>query len=52
MDLRKIIWQKFSNEWRLDLNQITTECSLEELNSKIDLILNGKITGRILVNLK
>ncbi len=52
MDLRKIIWQKLSQEWKIDhLNEITTECSLEELNEKIDLILEGKITGRILVDL-
>jgi putative YhdH/YhfP family quinone oxidoreductase len=52
MDLRKIIWQKLASEWKLDiLKQITTECSLEELNEKIDLILKGGITGRILVNL-
>jgi acrylyl-CoA reductase (NADPH) len=52
MDLRKIIWQKLSQEWKIDLlNEITTECSLKELDAKIDLILDGKITGRILVNL-
>ncbi|OGU70752.1 MAG: quinone oxidoreductase [Ignavibacteria bacterium RBG_16_34_14] len=52
MDLRKIIWQKLAGEWKLDvLEHITTECSLEELNEKIDLILQGKITGRILINL-
>jgi putative YhdH/YhfP family quinone oxidoreductase len=52
MSLRKVIWQKLSNEWNLiDLDEIITECSLEELDEKINLILDGKITGRILVNL-
>ncbi len=52
MDLRKIIWQKLANEWKLNiLEEITTECSLEGLNKKIDLILKGEITGRVLVNL-
>jgi len=52
MGLRKIIWQKLAGEWKLSiLNEITTECSLEELNDKIDLILQGKITGRVLVDL-
>jgi acrylyl-CoA reductase (NADPH) len=52
MDLRKIIWQNLTGEWKIDsLNEITTECALERLNEKIDLILNGKITGRILVNI-
>ena len=52
MELRKIIWQKLAGEWKINLlNELTTECSLEELNGKIDLILKGKITGRILLNL-
>ncbi len=52
MDLRKIIWQKLAGEWKLNnLSEITTECSLEELNEKIDLILKGGITGRVLVDL-
>ncbi len=52
MDLRKIIWQKLAGEWKIDLlNEITTECTLEELNKKINLILEGNITGRILVDL-
>lgn len=51
MDLRKVIWQKLAGEWKIDLlDEITTECSLEELNEKINLILKGEITGRILVN--
>ena len=52
MDLRKIIWQKLAREWKIDLLAETiTECSLEQLSKKIDLILDGKITGRVLVNI-
>jgi len=52
MDLRKIIWQKLAGEWKLNiLDQIATECSLEELNEKIDLILKGGVTGRVMVDL-
>jgi len=52
IELRKIIWQKLSGEWKIhNLEKIITECSLEELNEKIDLILQGQITGRILVNI-
>ena len=52
MDLRRNIWQKLAGEWKPNnLEKIITECSLEELHEKIDLILQGKITGRILVNL-
>ncbi|ODS32914.1 MAG: alcohol dehydrogenase [Candidatus Scalindua rubra] len=50
---RAKIWNKISNEWRLEtLADIYTECSLEELDNKIDLILNGKISGRTVVNLE
>jgi len=50
MDLRLKLWEKLSVEWKPDnLNAICTEISLKELNEIIDLMLEGKITGRILV---
>ena len=50
---RAKIWNKIANEWRVEtLEYIYTECSLEELDNKIDLMLNGKSSGRILVNLE
>lgn len=53
MELRTKIWNKLASTWKPDaLNQIYTECSLEELSGKIDLILEGKITGRVVVNLE
>lgn len=52
MDLRLKIWVKLANEWKPDtLNKIYTECSLEDLNNKIDLILKGQITGRIIIKI-
>ncbi len=52
MDLRLKIWDKLSNEWKPEnLDENTEEVSLEELNAKIDLILEGKLTGRTIVNL-
>jgi len=52
MDLRLKIWHKLANKWKPDcLNKIYTERSLEQLNEKIDLILQGKITGRVLVKI-
>lgn len=52
MDLRVIIWNKLAKEWKPDcLDQIYEECRLEKLSEKIDLILQGQITGRILVKL-
>lgn len=52
VDIRAQIWQRLSNEWKLDhLDHITTEISLDELDCQIDLILQGKHRGRTVVNL-
>lgn len=52
MDLRVVIWNKLSTKWKPDfLNEIYEECTIEQLSEKIDLILQGQITGRILVKL-
>jgi putative YhdH/YhfP family quinone oxidoreductase len=52
MDVRSLIWKKIAAEWKLDhLDRLVSECSLEELSSKIDLILAGKIKGRVVVRL-
>jgi putative YhdH/YhfP family quinone oxidoreductase len=48
---RTMAWQKLAGEWKVDLSELVTECSLEELNPKIDQILKGEIRGRVLVNL-
>lgn len=52
MDLRIKIWNLLSSEWKIDnLEQNVEEISLEKLNSKIDMILKGKLKGRTIVNL-
>jgi len=52
IELRKKIWQKLSTDWKLNnLNLISSECSPAGINQKIDLILKGQLTGRILINL-
>ncbi|MGE5845146.1 MAG: YhdH/YhfP family quinone oxidoreductase [Ignavibacteria bacterium] len=51
MNLRLKLWEKLSHEWKPDkLSDICTEISLNQLSEKIDLMFEGKITGRILVN--
>ena len=53
MELREKIWNRLANELKVEnLEELSTECSLEELNEKIDLILRGKLVGRTLVNLE
>jgi acrylyl-CoA reductase (NADPH) len=52
MNTRVRTWQKLAQDWKLDLpGDLITECSLEELNPKIEEILKGKIRGRVVVNL-
>jgi putative YhdH/YhfP family quinone oxidoreductase len=52
MNLRLKIWHKLANEWKPDcLNEVFIECSLEHLSEKIDLIMQGQITGRVVVKI-
>jgi putative YhdH/YhfP family quinone oxidoreductase len=54
MDVRVTIWEKLSTEWNIKdkLSAIAKEVTLEELNTTyFDNILQGKIMGRIVVNL-
>ena len=52
MDIRKRVWAKIAREWKIDrLDLITTEISLAGLDEHIDLILQGREKGRVVVNL-
>ncbi len=49
---REKIWQKLAGEWRLkSLDSMATECTLAELPDYIERMLQGRHTGRVLVNL-
>jgi acrylyl-CoA reductase (NADPH) len=51
MALRQKLWEKLSGEWKpKKINLMFEECSLKDLNKKIDEILVGKVKGRILVD--
>jgi putative YhdH/YhfP family quinone oxidoreductase len=51
-DLRQKIWNKIAGEWKLgNLDHLTKEITLEELDPNIELILKGKQKGRVVVNL-
>ena len=53
MSQRQCIWDRIATDWKLDhLEQLTTEIKLKELERNIELILEGKQKGRILVNLE
>jgi putative YhdH/YhfP family quinone oxidoreductase len=50
--LRLEIWNKFATEWKLpQLEKIANEVSLQNLDARIDMILQGKQIGRTVVNL-
>ncbi|MFA6901177.1 MAG: YhdH/YhfP family quinone oxidoreductase [Desulfurivibrionaceae bacterium] len=52
MAVRIPIWQKIATTWRLpNLERLTTEISLKELDQHIDCILQGKQKGRVILNL-
>lgn len=52
MKYRKIVWNKLANEWKpKQVSSLYEEISLSELNDKIDIILSGKMKGRIIVKL-
>jgi putative YhdH/YhfP family quinone oxidoreductase len=51
MSTRLRTWQKLAYDWKLDLSGFVSECALEELSPKIDLILKGGIRGRVVVDL-
>jgi len=47
------IWSLLVDKWKpKHFNNMFKECSLETLNENIDKILQGKISGRIIINLK
>jgi acrylyl-CoA reductase (NADPH) len=55
MSTRLAIWNKLATDWNIKdkLSVIAKEVSLEELNSTyIDMILQGKTMGRIVINLR
>ncbi|MEW6347450.1 MAG: YhdH/YhfP family quinone oxidoreductase [Thermodesulfobacteriota bacterium] len=48
--IRMEIWRRLSHEWKLDqLDRIASEISLAALEERIELILQGKHTGRAVV---
>lgn len=52
MNLRKSLWNKLADAWKpIDLLNIYKEIRVEQISENIDLILQGKLKGRTLINL-
>ena len=46
MAKRKEVWTKLAGEWKPDLDAITNEITLNELDDAVDAILQGQTQGR------
>ena len=52
MAYREVIWNKLAKDWKPDnLMDVYTEISFAELSDKIDLMLDGKLKGRTILDL-
>ena len=52
MERRRLVWEKMSVEWKLDiLERMCRTVSLEDVNPEIDVILKGGQVGRVVVDL-
>lgn len=50
---RRPLWQRLAKEWRIpQMNQITRCLSLEQLDDSITMMLAGRLTGRIVIDLQ
>ena len=52
MERRRLVWEKMSGEWKLDiLEQMCRTVSLEDVDPEIDVILKGGQVGRVVIDL-
>ncbi|MGD9332385.1 MAG: YhdH/YhfP family quinone oxidoreductase [Desulfobacterales bacterium] len=52
MPLRQKIWQKIASDWKIArLEKLTTEAPFDELDHRIDLMLQGKHKGRTIIRM-
>ncbi len=52
MEIRELVWNKLSDEWKTDsLTETATEITLNELDEKINLMLKGQLKGRTVVRI-
>ena len=50
LDFKISIWEKFANEWKLDLSTSTKIIAKQNLQQEIDLILQGGQEGRVVIS--
>lgn len=49
--LRELLWKKLADNWKIDLSQIIHEHSMDELPELIDMMLDGKSSGRAVIKI-
>ena len=49
IEFKTSIWNKFADEWKLDLSSMIRVVSKESLQQEIDLILEGGQQGRVVL---
>ncbi len=51
MDKRLKVWELLASNWKISFDNIYREVSLNDLNTEIEIIINGNQTGRVIINL-
>jgi putative YhdH/YhfP family quinone oxidoreductase len=52
MEIRLMLWNRIAGEWKLDNPEIfVKDITLDELSNEIDIMLEGKQSGKVLINM-
>ena len=49
IELKKHLWEKLGDEWKLNLSEQTKIIQLDQLNSEIEKIIKGLQLGRVVI---
>ena len=53
IDQKRDIWQLLASSWKLDdLENLSTNLELKDVSEAVDIILQGQMVGRCVVNLR
>ena len=53
MHTRRQVWQKLAEDWKLpNLDSFAKECTLSDITTQVELMLHGRQTGRVIVNMQ
>ena len=53
MHTRRQVWQKLAEDWKLpNFDSFANECTLSDITTQVELMLHGRQTGRVIVNMQ